>query len=891
MPLSPGMHLGPYQIISTIGAGGMGEVYRAIDTRLERTVAIKILSSHLSSNADLKRRFEREAKTISSLSHPHICALYDIGHQDGIDYLVMEFIEGETLSQRLNKGALSTDLLLRYGIQIADALDKAHRQGIIHRDLKPGNIMLTKSGAKLLDFGLAKLEQAAAQPILPEVSALPTERHDLTAEGTILGTIQYMSPEQLEGKEADARTDIFALGLVLYEMATGKKAFAGKSQASLIAAILSSEPASISSVQPTTPPALDRVVKTCLAKDPDDRWQTAHDVMIELKWIGEAASQPVISGVATTQRRSRERLAWILATLFFSLWLGALLFMIPRFRQTDSRAIMGRFEVSAPEKAKLSYSLAISPDGRFLTFVADTENKRLLWLRRLDSTEAKPLSGTEGALFPFWSPDSRFIGFFAHGKLKKIDTTGGSPQTLCDVSAEPRGGTWNQKDVILFAPGAGASLYQVSAAGGKPSPITKLDESRNESTHRWPHFLPDGIHFVYFVRTFLHEDEGIYIGSLDSTEHKRLFPSASGAVYSRSGYLLFVRDQTLMAQHFSASDLRLEGGAFVVAESVEAIKESGPTGYSAVSVSENDILVYKSGHLNAITRLEWLDRKGAKLESIGPTGIVDEPSLSPDGKRIAFNYEDPKTGDRYIWLLDANRGILSRLTFHESGSSVWSPDGNRIAFASTQKSTFPDLYWKLSNGAGDDEPLLELGVPAWPDDWSRDGNYLVYETDDLKTKSDLWVLPMKGDHKPAVFLKTEYNESQAQISPDVRWIAYASDESGEPEVYVRTFPAKGGKWQISSGGGSMPAWRADGKELFYLSTDKNLVAVPVHPGANFEPGIPQTLFKVNFRRIDLGWNKQYIAPDGQRFLVNTVLAESSDTPITVVTNWTIEHER
>jgi eukaryotic-like serine/threonine-protein kinase len=889
--LSAGTKLGPYEILAPAGAGGMGEVYRAKDTRLDRIVAIKILPAHLlSANPDLKLRFEREAKTISNLSHPHICALYDIGHQDGIDFLVMEYLEGETLAQRLTKGPLPTEQVMRFGIQIADALDRAHKQGVVHRDLKPGNIMLTRSGAKLLDFGLAKMEASKVQPILTSVSSLPTEHKDLTAEGMILGTIQYMAPEQLEGKEADSRTDIFALGVVLYEMTTGKKAFTGKSHASLIAAILSSEPQPISSIQPMAPPSLERVVKSCLAKDPEDRWQTTHDVMIELKWIGESASQPVSAAIPVAKKKQYQWMPWIFSSLLLLLLLGTLPFALRYFQGKGSHESTTLFDITAPEKTEFGLSLAVSPDGRSLAFVATTEAKPRLLIRKFNSAAAQSLPGTEDAVFPFWSPDSRFIAFFADGKLKKIDVSGGYPQTLCAVSIEPRGGTWSEEGVILFTPSPTEELFQISASGGKITPVTKLNESKNESSHRWPYFLPGGRKFLYYVRNALTLKGTIHAGSLDSSESKELFESDSRAIYSRSGHLLFVQEQSLVAQPFSISNLQTEGPLFLVADSVKSIGEAGATAYSAISISENNVLVYKAGDVNPITQLMWVDRKGTKIESIGPEGRLDEPTLSPDGKHIALNNDDPKDGKRYVWLLEVNRGLLSRLTFRQGdGSPIWSPDGNQIVFASPQKGTYPDLYLIPYNKAGEDQLLLEAEYAVWPTDWSRDGKYVIYEETNPKMRSNLWILPMFGDRKPVEFLNSEFNESQAQISPDGKWIAYSSDESGKSEVYVCRFPSKEYKLQISNAGGSMPSWRGDGKEIYYWGLDRNLMAVRVNPSTDFEAALPQPLFKIDFRRSELGWNKQYVpSNDGQRFLVNSVLAQASRTPITVIMNWSAE---
>jgi len=632
MTLTTGSRLGPYEILTLIGAGGMGEVYKARDTRLDRMVAIKVLPSRLSLSQEARLRFDREAKAVSSLNHPHICTLHDVGQQEGVEFLVMEYLEGETLAARLEKGPLALDQVLRTAIEIASALDKAHRQGLIHRDLKPDNVMITKSGAKLLDFGLAKLQGLeSGSTAAAGVSALATEGRNLTAEGTILGTFAYMAPEQLEGKEADARTDLFALGVLIHEMATGNRAFQGKSQASLISAIMSFDPQPISAVQPMSPPALDRLVKICIAKDPDERWQTAHDVMLQLTFIAEGGAQAT-SSASLAARRGRETLGWIVAGVLLLAGLAAIAVYSPQ-STPDVRVI--RLSVSPPEGSTVE-SISLSPDGRRLAFVAmGPDGRTLLWLRPLDSYAAQPLVGTEGAAWPFWSPDNRSLGFFAEGKLKRIDAAGSLLQTLCDASDDPRGGTWNQDGIILFSPNFGSPLHQVSAGGGTSTPVTALDASQAETSHRWPSFLPDGRHFIYLMRSAQPDHRGIYVGSLDSKDARRLVSVESSAAYAAPGYLLFVRERTLMAQPFDATRFQISGDSFPVAEGVGSFGESGPTGYAPFSASGTGVLAHGSVAAR-MTQLVWFDRTGQLLGPIGPPGMYTEPALSPDGQRVAL---------------------------------------------------------------------------------------------------------------------------------------------------------------------------------------------------------------------------------------------------------------
>ncbi|HEY3122558.1 MAG TPA: protein kinase, partial [Thermoanaerobaculia bacterium] len=873
---------------------GMGEVYKARDTRLERTVAVKVLPSHMSASPETRQRFEREAKTISQLSHPRICALYDVGREGETEYLVMELLEGETLSARLVKGSLPLEQTLRYGIEIADALDKAHRQGIVHRDLKPGNVMLTKSGVKLLDFGLAK----AVAPVSSTsgLSVLPTQAGaSLTQEGTILGTFQYMAPEQLEGKEADVRTDIFAFGAVLYEMATGQKAFSGRSQASLIGAIMHTEPPPVSTVQPMTPPALDRVVKTCLAKDAEDRFQTAHDVKLQLQWIAEGGSLVGLPAPVAARRKSRERIAWLAAAVATLTALGLAFLTLSRPREP---ARMVATSILPPEKTAFVFDggpMALSPDGRRLAFVApSSDGRNLLWVRPLNAVSAQPLAGTDGATYPFWSPDSRFLGFFAGTKLKKIDASGGPPQSLCDAP-NGRGGTWNRGGAIVFSPSARDPLQRVSSAGGAAAPVTEFDSSKQEFSHRFPAFLPDGRHFLFLAQRVGAGDQNppeICVGSLDSKERRLLVRASSNAIYAppsegaAQGHILFTRERTLLAQAFDAKRLRLTGEPFPVGEQVQYF---GAFGFGVFSASENGSIAYQSGGSGGLSQLAWFDRAGKQIEVVGAPAEYVRLRLSHDGRRVALDINDPQTGRLDIWIYDLSRKVLTRLTFELANNifPVWSPDDGRIVFSSSRKGLL-GLYQKASSGTGTDEALFsqETSVKI-PSDWSQDGRFLVYHAIDTRSKTgwDLWVFSVE-EKKPFLFLSTPATDNMARFSPDGRWLAYQSDESGRTEVYVQSFPARGGKWQISTNGGAQPIWSRSGKELFYVAPDGKLLAVGVTAGASgFEAGTPQALFETRMKSA-LGWRYD-VSTDG-RFLINTVLGETRANPITLVQNWAAE---
>jgi serine/threonine protein kinase/dipeptidyl aminopeptidase/acylaminoacyl peptidase len=881
--MEAGTKLGPYEITSALGAGGMGEVYRATDTRLGRTVAIKVLASHLSENPQFKQRFEREAKTISQLSHPNICTLHDVGHEEGIDFIVMEFLEGETLAQRLSKGPLTSEQSLQYGIQIADALDKAHKQGIVHRDLKPGNIMLTKSGAKLLDFGLAKFQASGPQQVMSAVSVLATEaQQNLTAEGNIVGTFQYMAPEQLEGKDADSRTDIFAFGVTLYEMITGKKAFTGKSQASLIAAILEKDPPPMSELQPMTPPALERTVKTCLAKDPDDRWQSAHDLRNQLAWIRDGDSQTQISAFVAKPRKVRNWLPWSIAIVSLLIAAGSLLYIYRRPINTGMQQY--RLAVTPPENPDVpfdqAHGFAISPDGRYLVFVGQPEiGARRLWLRTLAETEAKPLEGTDGAAFPFWSPNSRFVGFFANGKLRKISIPEGIPQILCDAT-NGRGGGWSKDGTILFCPDTYQPLFRVDEKGGSPQEIGPARATG--WGNRWPVFLPDGRNFLFFVYSIDPGRRGIYAASLGSSQAKLVVQSDSMAAFDPNGYLVYVRERTLMAHPFDSRKLEVSGDSYPLVRNVQPYTDTGPSGYAPFTISSNGALV--SGVLNVNTQLQWLDRTGKLLQTVGDRTNYYEPSLSPDEKRISVAVEDPQ-GGQDIWIIDS-KGIPSRLTFYKGrlNGPVWSPDGKFLVFSKSDEKDEFHLFL-LPAAGGKEEQLLDWNNEQTADDWSGDGRFLLFENFDPKSV-DLWILPMTGERKPFPFLQTEGNQTHASFSPNGRWIAYVSDESGRAEVYVQGFPGvASGKFQISTAGGDTPLWRRDGKELFYLATDGNLMAVEVKTETEFESSLPQTLFKTEIRQLGFTtWRSNYCpSADGQRFLVNQVVGSSQ--PLRITTNW------
>jgi serine/threonine protein kinase/Tol biopolymer transport system component len=908
----------------------MGEVYRARDTRLDRTVAIKVLPESLAADPQLRERFDREARAISSLNHPHICTLHDVGHENGIDYLVLEYLDGETLDARLKAGApsaengtrgfsranLGTNEALQIAIQIADALATAHRAGVIHRDLKPANVMLTKAGAKLLDFGLAK--NAAPAIATSGLSMAPTTPPNLTAQGTILGTFQYMAPEQIEGVDADARTDIFAFGAVLFEMLTGRPAFEGKTRAQLLGAILKDEPPPVSTVldarlKPRAPmsSAVDRIVTTCLAKDPDDRWQTARDLLRELKWVADVG--PVETGPhARNEPRETSRtwrpalagpIAWATAGVLTTALIATGTLALRHLRETPPAADPLQFTISPPATTQFggpagngtgaATQLAVSPDGRHVVFVAQSEGTHRLWLRSLASLAERQIPGSENVSFPFWSPDSRFIAFFAGGKLKKVQVSGGPPVVLCDV-VQGRGGAWNRDNVIVFG-SLGSALARVSSAGGSPVAVAKLDSAYSETSHRWPHFLPDGRHFVFTAVTgasnLAPKPSRIRLGSLDSTDTIDLFQAESSVAYS-SGHLLFVRDGTLMAQPFDATAARTAGDPFPIAEQVS----SEGSRYAGFSVTSSGTLAYAHGSSRALNRLAWFDRGGRRLGELGDPGLYVNVALSPDERHVAVTMTTGTAvaaGNQDVWILDVARGTASRLTFDPAAetSPIWSPDSSHVVFLSGRPEY--GLRRKLASGTSDEELLMKSrGTTALlqdPDDWSPDGRFIAYETQPSNsgTLADIWILPLSGDRTPYPFVQGPGIDMNAAFSPDGRWLAYSSGEFGASQVYVQPFPAAAGRFQVSRNGGNQPRWRGDGKELFFLSNERTMMAATiVDASTRFEADLPRELFKTTLASSNA--RRTYaVTKDGKRFLLITAQAfdQNAAQPLTVVVNW------
>jgi Tol biopolymer transport system component len=897
MALSAGTRLGPYEILSALGAGGMGEVYKARDTRLDRTVAIKILPS---ADPELKVRFEREAKAIAAFQHPNICTLHDVGHQDGIDYLVLEYLEGETLAQRMQRGPLQLGTALKIASEIADALDKAHRAGVVHRDLKPPNVMLSKSGVKVLDFGLAKLRPKSAA-VSGFSMAVTAATPPITEGGTILGTLQYMSPEQIEGAEADARSDIFALGVVLYEMLTGIPAFTGNTPASVIGSILKDQPPPVSSLQPVTPRAVDEIVRRCLAKDPDDRWQSAADLKGVFGLIAE--SPPAVG-------RTGSRVRWRSIAVVAALLAAAALLAMWRVRSPGTVEMIS-FAVYPPEKTGFTGALnnttvpvphfAVSPDGRTLAFTAGAVGaKPLLWVRSMDKVAAQPLGGTDGAQYPFWSPDGHWLAFYSDGYLKRVAASGGPVQVVAQTAADFRGGSWGADDAILFATGRDA-IRRVPSGGGTPTAFAIPDTARQDWSYRYPQFLPDGQHVLYTVLSSA--EGGVYASSVDGKTKNHLLRLWTGAVYAPPGYLLFVEGDTLLGQVFDAQRLALSGQPFLVAEHVGL-----STAFeAAVSVSRAGVLAY-AGTLSQVGRLTWFDRTGNPLGSVGAENDYADFRLSPNERSLTASRFDSKTGTMDIWITDLERTSTSRLTVAGrigggsddtiraflNASSIWSPGGTRLIFRSNRNGTV-EFYDKSAAGGGNEGPIfladaqVAAGIESQqliPTDWSPDGTQMLFSVGTQASGFDLWLLPLTGDRKPMKLLASPSDEMHGTFSPDGHLVAYTSNESGRFQVYAQTLPLSDRKWQVSTDGGYEPRWRADGHEIYYLSDDRKLMAVSVGTGPSF--ATPKALFQTQVPAGVTAPRTHYVpSRDGRRFLVNSQIGDMSTTPITMVLNWTV----
>jgi Tol biopolymer transport system component len=873
----------------------MGEVYKAIDTRLDRQVAIKVLPLHVATDPDAKARFDREAKAISSLSHPHICTLYDVGQQDGVDFIVMEYLEGQTLAERLERGPLPLAQALHVGVQIADALDKAHRQGVVHRDLKPGNVMLTSAGAKLLDFGLAKLRAPGGAA----VSGAPTVSSPLTGAGTVVGTYQYMAPEQLEGRDTDARTDIFAFGSLLYEMLTGRRAFEGTSQASVIAAILKDTSPSIAALQPLCPPMLDGIVATCLAKSPDDRWQSAGDVGRQLKLVQTSglsgfSARPLtsqVSGVSMTPASPSTRGAVRQWQLMFAAALAALVIAAGAavwHWPSQPVAEPVRFTINAPANLT-GGQLAISPDGRHIAFVAGTSpQEATLFVRTLDNSEPRPVQGSEGAISPFWSADSRHIGFAARGQLKRVAVDGGVPQAITEIGPTFSGGSWNAAGDILFSEGPNSPIRLVTASGGDPKEVAKLPPGGIATALPW--FLPDGRAFLFTsIRSLAPGDSDIHLGSLDGDDSIMLVQGATRPMYAPPGYVLFDRAGELMAQRFDASARALREQPVRVVTNLASIGPA-PLTIGAVAVSASGVLAYAEGtgansSAASLSRLTWRDRQGNMLGTIGDPGPYGDVALSPDGRKAAVHVHEGRSGGG-IWILDIERQSLSQFTFDRSHNiaAVWSPDSRTIVYTSILSRL--SMFRKAASGAGPEEPVLESNESQKAETWSKKG--VILFTSGTTPVWDIWRLTLDGAASAAPLLATKENELLPSFSPDGQWFSYSLLESGGTDVYVRAYPDLKGPWRVSTGGGNLSRWSANGRELFYLWNDAIWTA-PIDTSGEtpvIEP--PRELFKTRLRLETPGGYPYDISSDG-RFLLNEIVALASPgaavSRIAVVLNW------
>lgn len=921
MALEPGTKLGPYEILDLAGAGGMGEVYKARDSRLDRTVAIKVLPAHASGISDLKQRFEREAQTIGSLKHPNICVLHDIGSESGVDFIVMEYLQGETLSERIARergrksgataaGApapgsgsssakaasqaghnqtessaaarpLKLDEALGIAIQIADALDQAHQHGVVHRDLKPANVMLLAASGgsgpvahvKLLDFGLAKLTRPD-----DAIASAQTVHSDLTGPGMVLGTVRYMAPEQIEGRAVDVRTDIFAFGAVLYEMLTGRKAFDGKTQASLVAAIMSVDPVPVSALAPIAPRALERLVSRCLAKDPDDRWQTAHDLLLQLRWIAGRGAKGAAATPGAGARPDRVSLIALAAAVLIIAGMA-----FPAYRYVQGAAEPDEIRFRVPALGLSAPDIAVSPDGTTIAMVARPgQESAALYVRPVNAITFRKLAGTDSASQPFWSPDSSSIGFVAGGRLKKVAAAGTPPQEISTVEGSFFGGAWGTDGTILY--GTPAGIRRVSAEGGATETITSVEKP--ETGHYWPALLPDGKHYLYLSWTSETDQRAIFAGELGSSAKTRLMGADSNPQYA-PGYVLFRRDATVLAQPFDAGRLTLSGGPVQIAGDIGFNLTNGRGYYS---VSQTGTLIYFQGSSGAGTgrsdvqpgwQFGWHDRAGRLIAEAGESGPYGDLDVSPDEKLIAITRQDPGAPGSDIWVIDWQRRVTAKVTLDPSDdmSPVWAPDGKRIAFVTFRKGN-ADIYVKNANGLGPETPLLDTPADEFVEDWSKDGRHLVYKQVQGEYE-DLYVLPLDEEGKPGKpfpIIQGPYHKDEPQFSYDGQWLAYVSDESGRFEVYVTSFPALDQKLKITDEGGGRPRWRRDSKEILFIRLQSPVMAVDFMPGPKINAGIPHQLFTPNAPAGAVPTTHRWdVSADGQRFLVRTAASIAGGT--------------
>jgi Tol biopolymer transport system component len=883
LAFTAGSCLGSYEVGALLGAGGMGEVYRAKDTKLGRDVALKILPASFTNDPERVARFRREAQVLASLNHPHIAQIHGMEEADGTQFLVLELVDGESLDKRIARGAIPVDEALGIAKQIAEALEAAHEKGIIHRDLKPANIALTKDGSvKVLDFGLAKAVEATGSMSNVSMSPTITTPAMMTGIGVVLGTAAYMSPEQAKGRAADRRADIWAFGCVLFEMLTGKRVFEGEDATEVLARIIEREP-DFAALPPMTPPALRRLLRRSLAKDCKRRLADISDARLD---IDEALTpvSPENAEAITTGPQRGDRITWLFRAIALVVISALAIPATLYFRRVTGEPVVTRLDVVTPPTTD-PFSFALSPDGRQLVFAGNGERGSQLWIRFLDQVIGRPLAGTEGATYPFWSPDGRAIGFFADDKLKRLDLPDGVAQVVADAPGA-RGGTWNRDGVILFGPQVGG-LLRVAASGGTPSELTHL--AAGEGSHRWPQFLPDGRRFLFMMAMGQARTHGVYLGSLEGREPVRLLVAETAGMYVPPGYLLNVVSGTLVAHRFDA-DRGVVNDSVPVAQSVGT--DDG-TFRSAFSVSDAGVLAHRPGG-GGRRQLAWVDRSGKVVGVIGPPddATPGNPALAPGGRQVAVSRLVQSNMD--IWLVEIGRGIFHRFTFDPATDSqpVWSPDGSRIVFNSIRNGK-SDLFEKPVDGTTDERPLLATAQDKVPLDWSSDGQVLLYQTQDPKTGSDIWALPLIGERKPFPVAATSFDEREGQFSPNGQWVAYVSNETGRDEVYVRPFPARGGKVQMSTAGGIDPRWRRDGKELFYVAPDGHLMAAPIQvTGDALNPGAPVRLFRPRFAtggNVNIGWlsRPQYaVAADG-RFLMNVSTEDAVALPITIVQNWTL----